>query len=308
MKPARSTLSVPGHLEKMHHKAKGSQADVIMFDLEDSVPLDQKEAARIIIIHSILTLDWQDKTLAVRINGLETAFGFRDALQIADAAGSKLDFMVLPKVSHPGDIHFIDRLISGIEMEKSRERKLGIEASIETAMGLDQVSAIAGASSRMRSLSFGVADYTASVGAGLVSLSGHGDNEEDIYPGHRWHFPLSRMIMAAKARGLLAIDAPYGNFKDSYGLEKSAAMARALGCDGKWVIHPDQIPVVNQVFIPAKGEIVRAKRILRAMERTGSQSMGAVAVDGKMVDQATVRLARQIWDQACHLGLDNTTE
>ncbi len=304
MKPARSTLSVPGHLEKMHHKAGKSQADVIMFDLEDSVPLDQKEVARATIIHSILTLDWQEKTLAIRINGLDTPFGFRDAIQTADATGSKLDFMVLPKVSHPGDIHFLDRLLSGIEMEKGRKKTLGIEASIETAMGLDQVSAIAGASCRMRSLSFGVADYTASIGAGLASLSGHGEHEGDIYPGHRWHFPMSRMIMAAKARGLLAIDAPYGNFKDSDGLGKSAAMARALGCDGKWVIHPDQINLVNQVFTPAKEEIARARLILGAVEKTGNQSMGAVAVDGKMVDQATVRLARLIWDQAGHLGLN----
>lgn len=305
MKPSRSILSVPGHRETMHEKASASAADVIMLDLEDSVPVNEKARARQVVVRSILGLNWQGKTLAVRINGTDTPFGFRDAVEVAGAAGDRIDVMVLPKVNSPGDVHFLDRLLSGIEMETGRNRAISIEAAIETAQGLDRVSDIARATQRLRSLSFGVADYTASVGAGLASVSGHGENEATIYPGHRWHFPLSRMVMAAKARDLLAIDAPYGNFRDAKGLAASAAMAKALGCNGKWAIHPDQIPTINEIFSPAPEEIARAKKILAA---TGNDtdSKGAVGIDGKMVDQATIRLARDLWAQAKYLGLAET--
>ena len=290
----------------MHEKASKSEADVVMLDLEDSVPTDEKVNARQIVIDSLTRLSWQGKTLAVRINSPDTPFAFRDAVEVAGAAGDYIDVMVLPKVNAAADIHFLDRLLFGIEMETGRGRPVGIEAAIETAKGLDSVSAIAGAGPRLCSLSFGVADYTASIGAGLASISGHGENEENIYPGHRWHFPLSRMVMAAKANGLLALDAPYGNFKDAKGLKQSATMAKALGCSGKWAIHPDQIEIINQVFSPAPEEIARAKKILSAVTTTGP-GRGAIAIDGKMVDQATIRLARDLWEQAVHLGLAEPT-
>ncbi len=302
MKPARSILSVPGHKASMHEKASKSKADVVMLDLEDSVPPDKKANARQVVIESLTSLNWRGKTLAVRINSPDTPFGFRDAVEVAGAAGDHFDVMVLPKVNSAGDIHFLDRLLFGVEMEAGRDRPMGIEAAIETAQGLDQVSTIAGASQRLCSLSFGVADYTASIGAGLASISGHGENEEAIYPGHRWHFPLSRMIMAAKANGLFALDAPYGNFKDTKGLKQSATMAKALGCSGKWAIHPDQIEIINQVFSPALEEIARAEKILGAVKKTGPDR-GAIALEGKMVDQATIRLAKDLWEQAVHLGL-----
>ena len=165
------------------------------------------------------------------------------------------------------------------------------------------MGSIARADRRLRSLSFGVADYTASIGAKLVSLSGHGESETAIYPGHRWHYPISRMVMAAKANGLLAMYAPFGNFKDSKGLENAAAMAAALGCDGKWVIHPDQIKIVNKAFTPSPEEIARAKQILDAMSAAGALSQVAIAVNGQMVDLATARLAERVWNQARHLGL-----
>ncbi|MCP4343112.1 MAG: HpcH/HpaI aldolase/citrate lyase family protein, partial [Desulfobulbaceae bacterium] len=157
-----------------------------------------------------------------------------------------------------------------------------------------------------QSLVFGIADYSASVGARLVSISGHGENEADIYPGHRWHFALSRMVMAAKANNLLAIDAPYGNFKDSEGLERSAVMASALGCDGKWAIHPNQLEAINHVFSPSQEDIDRAVTVLRAAQEAKRQFRGAIAVQGRMIDQATVRLAQRLYDQACHLGLTET--
>jgi malyl-CoA/(S)-citramalyl-CoA lyase len=303
MKTHRSVLSVPGHIKKMHTKAAESAADVIMLDLEDSVPLEAKEAARIEVLESLQTLDWRKKTVTLRINSLDTPFAYRDLLEIVEGAGEKVHAIVLPKVNHPGDIHFVERMLDGIEQARHLSATIGIEASIETAAGMAEVMAIAGAGRRVQSLVFGIADYSASVGARLVSISGHGENEADIYPGHRWHFALSRMVMAAKANDLLVIDAPYGNFKDNEGLHKSAVMAGALGCDGKWAIHPNQLETINQVFSPSPEDIERAITILQAAQVAKEQRRGAIAVEGRMVDQATVRLAQRLYDQACQLGL-----
>ncbi|WP_028582878.1 HpcH/HpaI aldolase/citrate lyase family protein [Desulfogranum mediterraneum] len=304
MKPRRSNLSVPGHVQKMHPKAAASQADVIMLDLEDSVPVDAKEAARAQVIQSLQELDWDQGTVTVRINSLDTPFAYRDLLEVAEACGQVIDAIVIPKVNDPSDIHFARHLLDGIELNRGLDRPIRIEASIETAEGLSRATEIAAASDRVVSLVFGIADYSASVGARLVSISGHGEKEEDLYPGHRWHFPLSQMIMAAKAHGSLAIDAPYGNFKDQEGLRRSAVMACALGCDGKWAIHPGQIETINEVFTPAQADIELARKVLAANEEARSSGRGAIAVEGRMVDQATVRLARQLCAQAEHLGLD----
>jgi malyl-CoA/(S)-citramalyl-CoA lyase len=303
MKPRRSTLSVPGHIEKMHVKASQRDVDVIMLDLEDSVPVDAKESARTRVIQSIHTLNWQDTILTVRINGLDTPFGYRDLLEVAEAAGPSIEAVVVPKVNHPGDIHFVSRMLDGIEAAKGFSKRIHIEAIIESAEGLEQVSQIAKASDRLITLVFGIVDYSASIGARLVSISGHGEKEEEIYPGHRWNFEMSRIVMAAKAHGLLAIDAPYGNFKDPTGLQRSAALACALGYDGKWAIHPDQIDIVNQVFSPSKEDVDRAVKVLAAHKEALEKGLGAVAVEGRMVDQATVRLAKQLYEQAKHLKL-----
>lgn len=303
MKLRRTVLSVPGHVEKMHDKALNSGSDAIMLDLEDSVPADIKAEARNRIIQSLLSRNWSRKTVLYRMNGLDTPFGYRDLLEVVEAAGPVIDAIVVPKINHPGDIHFVSRMLDGIELNKGWTRRIGIEASIETATGLEAVSEIARASDRIQTLVFGVADYSASIGAKLVSISGHGEKEAEIYPGHRWHFAMSRMVMAAKANGLQAIDAPYGNFKDSEGLKQGAAMACALGYDGKWAIHPDQIDIINLAFSPSPDDIERARKVLDAHHQAVVQGLGAVAVEGRMVDQATVRLAGLLWDQARHLGL-----
>lgn len=303
MKPRRSNLSVPGHVEKMHGKASSSSADIIMLDLEDSVPIDAKEKARAQVIQSLLDRDWTGKTVTARINSLDTPFAYRDLLELVENAGHILDAIVIPKVNSPGDIAFVDRMLDGIEMHKGLSSGLGIEASIETAEGLLRADDIARESSRLKSFVFGIADYSASVGARLVSISGHGEKEEELYPGHRWHYALSRMVMVAKAKGCLAIDAPYGNFKDLDGLRRSAVMSCALGCDGKWAIHPDQIDIINEVFTPSQGDIDLAARVLEADSKAAAEGRGAVAVEGRMVDQATVRMARQLWEQAKYLKL-----
>ncbi len=303
MKPRRSNLSVPGHLSKMHVKAHESKADVVMLDLEDSVPVDEKSTARNQVIESLLGFDWSNKTVTVRINSLDTSFAYRDLLEVTENAGHVIDAVVIPKVNNVGDIYFADRLLSGIEMEKKFERQVGIEASIETAAGLRNASKITHASNRVLSLVFGIADYSASIGARLVSISGHGEKEEEIYPGHRWHFALSNMVMHAKSFGRMAIDAPYGNFKDQVGLRHSAIMACALGCDGKWAIHPSQVDVINDVFTPSADDIALASKVIEADKMAKSEGKGAIAVGGRMVDQATVRLAKKMWEQAKFMGL-----
>ena len=303
MKPRRSILSVPGHIEKMHAKASRSQADVVMLDLEDSVPLDAKESARQTLIRSIHSLDWRGKTVTFRINGLDTPFAYRDLLEVVEAAGEHTHSVVVPKVNNAGDIHFVSRMLAGIEMQKKMSKPIGIEAIIESAPGLECVAEIAGSSRRLMALVFGIVDYSISIGARLVSISGHGEKEEEIYPGHRWNFAMSRIVMAAKAHNLIAIDAPYGNFKDPEGLQRSTAMACALGFDGKWAIHPDQIDIINQTFSPSAEDIARAQKVLAAHREAEEKGLGAVAVEGRMVDRATVRLAKQLCDQAKHLNL-----
>ena len=303
MKPRRSNLSVPGHIAKMHGKASESNADVVMLDLEDSVPVEAKQAAREQVIASLQDLNWEKKTVTVRINALDTPFAYRDLLEVVEKVGHIIDAIVIPKVNHPGDMYFADRMLNGIEMANARQNPVGIEASIETAEGLLHASRIARASGRVKTLVFGIADYSASIGARLVSISGHGEKEEELYPGHRWHFAISNMVMNAKAHGCMAIDAPYGNFKDLDGLRRSAVMAGALGCDGKWAIHPTQIDIINEVFTPSQEEIALAKKVIEANNQAKAEGKGAVAVEGRMVDQATVRLATQLWQQAEYLQL-----
>jgi citrate lyase beta subunit len=291
----------------MHARACQSNADVIMLDLEDSVPVDAKPDAPGVVIKSIQTLDWGKKILTVRINSLDTPFAYRDLISIAEAAGDRINSVVLPKTDHPGDIHFVSRMLDGIEMHKGLPHRIGIEAIIESARGMSTVSRIASASDRLRSLVFGIADYSASINARLVSISGHGE-EADIYPGHRWHFEMSRLVMAARANGLRVIDAPYGNFKDPEGLKRACAMTCALGFDGKWAIHPGQIDTINQIFSPSEADIARALRIIAAYEEAKIRGRGAAAVDGRMIDGATLRLAMQVKTQAEYLGISRSLQ
>ncbi len=287
----RSVLSVPANREKMIRKALNLPADEVMLDLEDSVPLQEKESARKAVIAALREGEWADRVRAYRINDMGTPFAYRDVIDVVEEAGEWVDVIVVPKVNDPAEIQAIDYLLTQIEMRKGYEKRIGLEASIETALGMERVAEIAASSPRLEALVFGVADYGASVGMPSKGVSGHGDAESN-YPGHRWHFPLSRMVMAAKAHGLAAIDAPYGNFQDSQGLRDSCQWSRSLGYDGKWAIHPNQLAVINEVFSPREEDIQRALRVVSAHKEARSRGEGAVAIDGKMVDAASVRLAQ----------------
>ncbi len=286
----RSILSVPGHIAKMHAKAAASEADVVMLDLEDSVPISEKENARQTVIDSVNQMEWGDKLLSVRINQPGNRYAYKDLIEIIPRCAGKPGSIVIPKVSTPADVHFVEKMIESLEDEYGIKEKISLEPSIEDPRGLENVSEIAGASKRNISLVFGIADFSSAIGAKLYSISGHGENE-DFFPGYRWQYVLSKMVVAAKARDIIVIDAPYGNFKDVEGLKRSAMIAAALGVDGKWAIHPSQIDTINEVFSPSPEEIERAKRVIEAHEKALKEGKGAVEIDGRMIDSATIRLA-----------------
>ena len=292
----RSIISVPANREKMVNKAFNLDADVIMLDLEDSVPVNEKEEARRRAVSTFREQDWKGKVRSYRINAMDTPFAYRDIIDIVEEAGEYIDTIVVPKVNDPAEIKAIDYLLTQIELRLDFKRPIGLEPSIETALGMLRAGEIALSSPRVETLVFGVADYSASMTMLSKGVSGHGD-KEDFYPGHRFHFPLSRMAMAAKAAGLAAIDAPYGDYKDPEGLRCSCLMSAALGYDGKWVIHPDQIAIVNEVYSPSHEDFERSVKILEAYEQAQAVGLGSLALDGKMVDAASIRVARVIYSQ-----------
>jgi malyl-CoA/(S)-citramalyl-CoA lyase len=293
----RSELAVPGSSWKMIQKASGLDADAIFLDLEDAVAPGEKVAARQHVIRALNELEWGARLRIVRINALDTPYAYRDIVEVVEGAGPNLDLVLVPKVNRPEDIYAVEVLLLGIERALGMERRIGIEALIETAQGLVNVEAIAASSPRMEALIFGPADYSASVGIRATDIGGHGDRH-DPYPGHRMHYPLSRMVVAAKAAGLAALDGPYGDFSDAEGLRQSAQLALALGCDGKWAIHPSQIALINTLFAPAPEQVAEARRIVAAYEQGEARGLGAIAVDGKLVDAASIKLARNILAQA----------
>jgi citrate lyase beta subunit len=287
----RSILSVPANREKMIRKAFSLPVDMVMLDLEDSVPVEEKEEARKRVVAVLKEENWGKKVRAYRINAMDTPFAYRDVIDVVEAAGDHLNVIVVPKVNDASEIKAIDYFLTQIESYKGYQNRIGLEASIETAEGMLHVEEIAFSSSRLEALVFGVADYGASMTMMSKGISGHGDSEE-FYLGHRWHFPLSRMAMAAKAAGLAAIDAPYGDYKDQEGLRRSCILSASLGFDGKWAIHPDQLPTINEVYTPSQEDVERSQRIVEAYELALREGCGSLALDGKMIDAASIRIAK----------------
>jgi citrate lyase beta subunit len=200
---------------------------------------------------------------------------------------------VVPKVNEEGEIRAIDYLLTQIEASKGIRKRIGLEASIETAQGVMRAEDIAFSSPRLEALVFGIADYSASMGMRSRGTSGHGEAEE-FQRGHRFHFPLSRMAVAAKAAGLAAIDAPFGDYRNPSGLERSCLLSAELGYDGKWAIHPDQVEIINAAYTPALEEVERCRLVLRAYEEASRAGSGTLSLDGKMIDAASVRIARVV--------------
>ena len=298
----RSEQAVPGSNTRFLEKAAAGTADVVFLDLEDAVAPDQKEQARKNIIAALHDLDWGKKTISVRINGLDTHYCYRDVIDIMEQAGEKIDLIMIPKAGTAADIYAIDMLVTQIEAAKGYTKRIGFEMIIETALGMQNVHEIAAASKRNESLHFGVADYAASTKARTTNIGGPNEiygvltdpdeaGKRDYFWGDMWHYAIARMVVAARANGLRPIDGPFGDFKDPDGYRAQALRAAALGCEGKWSIHPSQTDLANELFSPSEKEITKAQAILDAMEQAKKDGMGAVTLDGKLIDIASIKQA-----------------
>ena len=298
----RSELAVPGSQPKLFEKAAASDADVIFLDLEDSVAPDDKEQARKNIIEALNDIDWSGHTMTVRINGLDTHYMYRDVIDVVEQAGRHVDLIMIPKVGTAADVYAIDMLVTQVEDAMGYDKRIGFSHIIETALGMANIHAIAGASPRNEALHFGVADYAASTKARTTNIGGvnphysvltdaDDDGARDTHWGDMWHYAVARMVVAARAFGLRPIDGPFGDFSDSDGYRAAAFRAATLGCEGKWAIHPSQIVLANEVFSPSDEEVDKAHRIIAAMAEAVKAGQGAVSLDGRLIDIASIKQA-----------------
>jgi malyl-CoA/(S)-citramalyl-CoA lyase len=291
----RSELAVPGS-----QPALFSAVDYVFLDLEDAVAPGDKEQARRNVIQGLQEHDWRGrgKTICVRINGIDTHYMYRDVVDVVEQAGHRLDTVLIPKVGVPADVYLVDALLTQIEASRGFSHRIGIDVLIETALGMANVEAIAQASPRLEAMHFGVADYSASCRARTVVIGGLNPD----YPGDQWHFALSRMIVACRAYGLRAIDGPFGDFNDPEGYVLAAKRGAALGIEGKWAIHPNQIALANDVFTPPPKEVERARKILDALDQAAKEGRGAAQLDGRMIDAASARMAQNVVNTADAIG------
>jgi citrate lyase subunit beta/citryl-CoA lyase len=288
----RSCLAVPGSSEKMLKKAASLPADEVFIDLEDAVaPLEKTDETRQIVVEALCSQEWTAPTRVVRVNDVGTPWCFRDIIYVVQGAGRELDCIMLPKVSRAADVHFVDTLLGQLESELGLPRRIGLEVQIENPSGLVNINQIATASPRIETLIFGPGDFAASAGLPQLSVG----SVDEAYDGDLWHFVLWRILIAARAARLQAIDGPYGQIRDSEGFLKVAQNSRALGFDGKWALHPDQVGLCNDVFAPSEEEYQRAKRILTAYaEATEGDRLGAIVFEGEMIDEASRKMAEQV--------------
>jgi malyl-CoA/(S)-citramalyl-CoA lyase len=302
----RSKLFVPGSRPALFEKAAASAADVVCLDLEDAVAPSDKDAARDNIVVALNEVNWGNKTVTVRVNGLDTNFCYRDALALVEKGGERLDAIMIPKVGCAADVYAIDMLITQASDFVGRKKQIGLEVIIETALGLSNIDEIAGGSKRLESLHFGSADYAASQRMRTTNIGGgnadyvmltDGPDARVRHWNDLWHYPLFRMVQAARAHGLMAIDGPFGDYGDPDGFRVQAMRTTILGCEGKWAIHPSQVALANEIYTPPVKEIERAEAILAAMKDAQTKGMGAVALNGVLIDAASIRQAQTIVQQ-----------
>jgi malyl-CoA/(S)-citramalyl-CoA lyase len=304
----RSELAVPGSNPSLFEKSAKSKADIIFLDLEDAVAPSDKEQARRNVIAALNDVDWGTKTMMVRINGLDTHYMYRDVVDVVETC-PRLDMILIPKVGVPADVYAIDMLVTQIESAKKRSKRIGFEVLIETALGMANVEAIAKASPRLEAMSFGVADYAASTRARTTVIGGvnpdygvladkDAEGGRNYFWSDQWHAAQTRMLIACRAYGLRPIDGPFGDFSDRDGYLAAAKRAAVLGYEGKWAIHPSQIELANLVFTPSKAEVTKAQRILEAMDQAAKEGKGAVSLDGRLIDIASIRMAEALLNKA----------
>ncbi|WP_417261250.1 L-malyl-CoA/beta-methylmalyl-CoA lyase [Celeribacter sp.] len=302
-RPNRCQLFGPGSNTKLFPKMAASTADVINLDLEDSVAPSDKDVARANIIEAINTIDWGKKTLAVRINSLDTPYWYRDVVDLLEQAGERLDQIMIPKVGCAEDIYAVDALVTAIERAKGRTKKINFEVIIESAAGIAHVEEIAKSSPRLVAMSLGAADFAASMGMQTTGIGGtqenyymlHGDTRHYSDP---WHWAQTAIVAACRTHGVLPVDGPFGDFSDDEGYRAQARRSATLGMVGKWAIHPKQIALANEVFTPSEEAVTEAREILAAMEQAKANGEGATVYKGRLVDIASIKQAEVIVAQA----------
>ncbi len=306
-RPNRCQLFGPGTRTELFAKMAASAADVINLDLEDSVAPDDKAAARANVIVAARDIDWGEKVLSVRINGLDTPFWYRDVVDLVEQAGDRLDQIMIPKVGCAADLYAVDALVTAAEAASGRGRALGFEVIIESAAGIAHVEEIAAGSPRLKAMSLGAADFAASMGMSTTGIGGTQENyymlrEGEKYWADPWHWAQAAIVAACRTHGVLPVDGPFGDFSDPDGFRAQAWRSATLGMVGKWAIHPKQVALANEVFTPSDEAVAEAREILAAMEAAKARGEGATVYKGRLVDIASIKQAEVIVLQAEMIG------
>ncbi|HET6817477.1 MAG TPA: CoA ester lyase [Mycobacteriales bacterium] len=300
----RTVLAVPGSNPRMLEKAQGLAVDEVFLDLEDAVAPEAKSEARRHVVDALRTGDWAGKTVAIRVNDWSTEWTHVDVAEVIGAAGDRVDCVVLPKAESATHVAALDLLLGQVERANGLALgRIGIEIQIESARGLQDIDAIARASSRAESLVYGPADFMASINMRSLVV---GEQPPGYDVGDAFHYVLMRILVAARAHGLQAIDGPYLQVRDLDGFRQSAARTAALGYDGKWVLHPDQVDAGNAAFTPSQDDYDRAEEILAAYEHATSADggrRGAVMLGDEMIDEASRKMALVVATKGRAAGL-----
>ena len=302
-RPNRCQLFGPGSNTKLFLKMAASAADVINLDLEDSVSHSDKDRARANVIEAINTIDWNTKTLSVRINSLDTPYWYRDVVDLLEQTSDRLDQIMIPKVGNAADIYAVDALTTAVETAKVRAKRINFEVIIESAAGLINVNEIAASSPRMVAMSLGAADYAASMGMQTTGIGGTQDNYYMLHGDTRhyadpWHLAQTAIVAACRTHGILPVDGPFGDFSDDEGYRAQSRRSATLGMVGKWAIHPKQIGLANEVFTPSAEAVTEAHEILAAMAKATANGEGATVYKGRLVDIASIKQAQVIVQQS----------
>lgn len=307
IRPRRSNLAVPGSSPKMLDKAKGVPADQVFMDIEDAVAPLAKPDARKNIVAALNEGGYDGKVRSVRVNDWTTEWTYLDVIEVVSGAGANLDCIMLPKVQGPEQIRALDMLLTQVEKAEGLEvGRIGIEAQIENAMGLTMVDEIAAASPRVETIIFGPADFMASINMKSLVV---GEQPPGYDVGDAYHYILMRILMAARAYDKQAIDGPYLQIKDLDGYTRVAERSAALGFDGKWVLHPDQIAAANEIFSPRQDDYDHAELILDAYEwytSAAGGARGAAMLGDEMIDEASRKMALVIAGKGRAAGMQRS--
>ena len=306
-RPRRSCLAVPGSSDRFLAKAQGLDVDQVFLDLEDAVAPLAKADARHRIVEALNTGDWGDRVRVVRVNDLTTQWTYRDVITVVEGAGANLDCIMLPKVQDATQVRWLDLLLTQIERTMDLPvGRIGIEAQIENARGLTNVDDIAAASDRLETIVFGPADFMASINMKTLVVG----RQPPGYPADAYHHILMRILMAARANDLQAIDGPYLQIRDVDGFVETARRSAALGFDGKWVLHPGQVDAANRVYSPDQDDYDHAELILDAYAWYTSDAggrKGSAMLGEEMIDEASAKMAEVVAAKGRAAGLRRTS-